>query len=82
MLGSCTAIVDYKDYDQFPARGDGNEQSVRDLRFRMALYADKNNNLVYDLPDEDHAWRLVATGEATGLSLSFTHNTDFQDIAP
>lgn len=48
--------------------------------YTVALYADKNGNLTYDPPDEDHAWRLSATGEATGLEVTFAHNTDFQDI--
>jgi hypothetical protein len=30
----------------------------------------------------DHAWRLSGTAGGDGLSLSFTHNTDFTDIQP
>jgi len=48
--------------------------------YDVAFYADKNGNLEYDVIDVDHAWRLTGTGDATGLTLEFAHNTNFQDI--
>ena len=48
--------------------------------YTVAFYADKNNNLLYDIPDEDHAWRLNGTGDASGLTIDFVHHTSFDDI--
>jgi hypothetical protein len=48
--------------------------------YRIDFWADANNNGQYDSPPADHAWRVAATGTTTGLSASFTHNTDFTDV--
>jgi hypothetical protein len=50
-------------------------------QYTVAFYADKNNNLQYDIPDLDHAWRLSGTGDASGLTIDFAHHTDFDDIS-
>ena len=54
----------------------------QNAHYVVAFYADKNQNLAYDLPDEDHAWRITADGDATGLFIQFSHHTDFDDIGP
>ncbi len=52
----------------------------QDAGYDIVFYADKNNNLRYDPPGEDHAWRLTGTGDASGLSFDFEHHTNFADI--
>jgi hypothetical protein len=46
---------------------------------RLDFFADFNDNGEYDPPPTDHAWRLdiAATGDD---SLTFIHNTNFDDI--
>lgn len=49
-------------------------------QYTIDLFDDKNGNQAYDPPPVDEAWRLTGTGTATGLSVSFTHNTQYTDI--
>jgi len=49
-------------------------------RYTIAIWADKNADLTYQAPDVDHSWRVDATGEATGLEMTFVHNTNFAPI--
>lgn len=53
----------------------------RNTPYVIAFFADKNNNLLYDPPDEDHSWRIEETGGATGITIEFAHNINFTDIA-
>lgn len=58
---------------------------IRDIiqsgaQYQIDFYADLNRNGTYDAPPIDHAWRVMATGMAEGLDVSFTHNTAFTDI--
>ena len=48
--------------------------------YQIDHYADFNKNGTYDAPSTDHAWRQTETGDANGLTASFTHNTDFTDV--
>ena len=49
--------------------------------YAVDLWVDVNGNGAYDPPPVDHAWRLLQSSTATGLALSFTHNTLFTDVA-
>ena len=49
--------------------------------YRIDFYADHSGNGRYDSPPTDHAWRLELTSVSGDITLSFTHNTDFTDIA-
>ncbi len=48
--------------------------------YQVDFYADLNGNSAYNAPPDDHAWRRTGTGDATGLTLSFAHDTTFTDI--
>lgn len=49
-------------------------------QYNIDFYADANGNGHYDAPPADHAWRVNTTGTATGLTLTFAHNTTFTDV--
>ena len=49
--------------------------------YRIDFYVDHNGNGRYDAPPTDHAWRLEVDTISDDVTLSFTHNTDFTDIA-
>ena len=49
--------------------------------FWIDFYADHNGNGRYDAPPTDHAWRLVIDDASGNVTLDFSHNTDFTDIA-
>jgi len=51
-------------------------------QYNIDFYADANGNGHYDPPAlaSDHAWRVTATGTATGLTVPFAHNTNFTDV--
>jgi hypothetical protein len=50
-------------------------------QYNIDFYADANGNGHYDPPPADHAWRVTATGTATGLVVPFAHNTtSFTDV--
>jgi len=49
--------------------------------YRIDFYADHNANGRYDPPPIDHAWRLAIDDASSNVSLNFSHNTDFTDIA-
>lgn len=51
-----------------------------DLEYTVDFYADLNGNGMYDAPPTDHAWREVGTSDASGLTIDFTHGTDFTDV--
>ncbi|NNE07622.1 MAG: hypothetical protein HKN20_03565 [Gemmatimonadetes bacterium] len=48
--------------------------------YTVDYYADLNGNGGYDAPTADHAWRDIATGGPSGLTIDFAHNTTFTDI--
>jgi hypothetical protein len=48
--------------------------------YRIDFWADTNGNSDYDTPPVDHAWRMTGDGTATGLTLTFAHNTDFTNV--
>ncbi len=48
--------------------------------YTVDYYADLNQNGEYDAPTADHAWRDIATGGPSGLTIDFAHNTNFTDI--
>lgn len=50
------------------------------VSYRIDYYADYSGSGSYDAPPADHAWRLVATGTASGLTLNAGHNTVWTDI--
>lgn len=49
--------------------------------YQIDFYADHNGNGRYDTPPTDHAWRLEVPAVTGDVTLNFTHNTDFTDIA-
>ena len=48
--------------------------------YDVDFYADFNANGMYDAPPVDHAWRETGVGTASGLTITFNHNTTFTDI--
>jgi hypothetical protein len=48
--------------------------------YRIDFWADENTNGRFDPPPTDHSWRMTGTGSASGLAVSFTHNTDFTNV--
>jgi len=45
------------------------------------MYADFNNNGIYDMIPTDHAWRIDADVIVSGMnSIAFAHNTNFDEI--
>lgn len=50
------------------------------VAYQVDFFADLNEDGSYDAPPTDHAWRLTGAGNASGLDLTFTHNTDFTDV--
>jgi hypothetical protein len=53
---------------------------VPESSYRINFYADHNENGKYDAPSDDHAWRLDLDDVVGDTTLTFTHNTDFEDI--
>jgi hypothetical protein len=51
------------------------------VSYTIGIWADKNDDGEYQAPDIDHSWRVEATGEASGLEIDFTHNTNFADVS-
>lgn len=49
--------------------------------YQIDFYADHSGNGCYDTPPTDHAWQLELNAVSGDTTLSFTHNTDFTDIA-
>ena len=49
--------------------------------YTVDFYADLNGDGEYDAPPTDHAWRETGMGTASGLTIAFTHATNFTDIA-
>lgn len=48
--------------------------------YKVEMYADLNNNGIYDEPPSDHAWEIKFENNTGDYSIDFTHNTDFKDI--
>lgn len=48
--------------------------------YKVEMYADLNNNGIYDAPPTDHAWEIKFENNTGDYSVDFTHNTDFKDI--
>jgi hypothetical protein len=48
--------------------------------YAIAFYIDMNVNNEYDPPPEDEAWLINGGGTATGLTINFSHNTNWKDI--
>ena len=48
--------------------------------YNIEMYADLNENGVYDSPPADHAWELDFTSDNGNEVVNFTHNTNFTDI--
>jgi hypothetical protein len=48
--------------------------------YRINFFADHNGNGKYDPPPDDHAWKLDLDDVVGDTVLTFTHNTDFEDI--
>ena len=44
------------------------------------MFADHNNNGLYDAPPIDHAWRIEVDNVQGNESAAFSHNTNFSDI--
>jgi len=49
--------------------------------YNVDFYADFNGSGYYDLPPTDHAWRLALDNVQGDTTLTFSHNTNFTDIA-
>ena len=49
--------------------------------YMIDFFADHNQNMKYDPPSADHAWRLNLDNVIGDTTLTFTHNTSFTDIA-
>jgi hypothetical protein len=47
----------------------------------VGIFADYNENGIYDVPPEDHAWQFVIIDADSDQVLNLVHNTDFTDIA-
>lgn len=48
--------------------------------YNVDFYADLNKNGMYDAPPVDHAWRETFTAGDSNQVISFSHNTNFEDI--
>ena len=48
--------------------------------YQVDFFADLNDNQAYDAPPDDHAWREMVTGDGSGATVSFNHNTNFTDV--
>jgi hypothetical protein len=48
--------------------------------YKVEMYADLNNNGIYDEPPTDHAWEVKFENNTGDYSAAFTHNTDFKDV--
>lgn len=48
--------------------------------YHVDFYIDMNVNDQYDPPPEDEAWSLPGIGNASGLSITFSHNINWKDI--
>lgn len=55
--------------------------SEQGASYRIDFYADHNGNGRYDAPPTDHAWQLAIDEASGNVTLDFSHNTDFTDIA-
>ncbi len=51
-----------------------------DMDYRVDFYADLNQNMQYDAPPTDHAWREMFAFSEGDTTVLFTHNTNFTDI--
>jgi len=49
--------------------------------YRIDFYVDHNGNGRYDTPPTDHAWQLAIDEVSSNVTLDFSPNTDFTDIA-
>lgn len=49
--------------------------------YSVDFFADLNGNGAYDPPPADHAWRLDASSDGAGLSVTFAHAATFTDIS-
>jgi len=49
--------------------------------YHVDFWADHNQNGQYDPPGTDHAWRITLDSVLGDTTITFTHNTDFTDIA-
>jgi type IX secretion system substrate protein len=48
--------------------------------YDIDFYADLNQNGLYDAPPVDHGWRESFTATDGNQTISFSHNTNFEDI--
>lgn len=53
---------------------------VNGVDYQIDFYADVNGNNRYDPPPIDNAWRVLATGDASGLTLVFPLDSNYTDI--
>jgi len=53
---------------------------IVDSSYQIDFWADHNLNGQYDIPPDDHAWRLTVDSVRGDTTIAFVHNTDFIDI--
>jgi hypothetical protein len=51
-----------------------------DSSYNIDFYVDFNENGMYDIPPDDHAWRIPLLDVRGDTVVNFAHNTDFTDI--
>ncbi len=56
------------------------KKTMSDRSYRVDFFSDHNSNGYYDVPPEDHAWRLEFESTAGDDTLDFVHNTGFTDV--
>jgi len=49
--------------------------------YSVDFFADLSGNEAYDAPPTDHAWRVDASSDGAGLSVTFSHAPPFTDIS-
>jgi hypothetical protein len=53
---------------------------VPDSSYNIDFYVDFNENGMYDIPPDDHAWRIPLLDVRGDTIVNFAHNTEFTDI--
>jgi hypothetical protein len=48
--------------------------------YNIDAFADFNNNMLYDAPPVDHAWRIVLSGVASDTTIELRHTPTWTDI--
>jgi len=53
---------------------------VQGGNYAVDIYADVNNNWMYDAPPTDHAWRRMVTNATSDVTLNFSPDDNYTDV--